>query len=273
MTVRLAEARPSRVVLNFTHHCALRCEWCYVPFETPRAEREIVVAIVERIATLEFRSLTLGGGDPFQYPFVPDVIRRAKGLGLNVHVDTHGRSFMPSAVNAKLATDYFDLVGLPLDGPTATVHDSIRTLPGHFDLVLRRLAWLKSLGVRVKLNTMVSQKNAAHLPELAQLVCHLSPWRWSIYQFWPLGPAHRVLNAYEIERGAFDCLAGEAAKHVRTNKLTVVEISDQLSRRATYPLVHHDGSVFAHSVSDPNSFSRVCSIFDVEARELIDDYC
>lgn len=268
-----ANERASRVVLNFAHRCALRCEWCYVPFETPRAERNIVVAIVERVAVLGFQALTLGGGDPFQYPFIADVIRRAKGLGLNVHVDTHGRSFSPTAANAELATDCLDLVGLPLDGPTTTVHNSIRGLPGHFELVLRRLEWLYGLGIRVKLNTMISRQNAAHLPDLARLVRDLSPWRWSIYQFLPLGPAQRVANAYEIGDATFAYLAHEASTHVGANKLTVVEISDQLSRRATYPLVHHDGSVFVHSGADPNSLTPVCSIFDSDARKMIDEAC
>ena len=112
----IVRERPTRVVLNFSHRCALNCEWCYVPFETARALRRVVTSVVDRVASLEFQTITFGGGDPFQYSYVGDLARRAKALGLGVHVDTHGKSLTASQANTLLVTEAIDLLGLPLVG-------------------------------------------------------------------------------------------------------------------------------------------------------------
>lgn len=266
-------SRPSRVVLNFTHKCALNCEWCYVPFGSSKAEPETVLAVVSRIADLGFTSITLGGGDPFQYSFIQSVIRLADSLRLSVHVDTHGRSLRQTAMNAEVITECVDLIGLPLDGSSAAIHDLMRGYIGHFDLLLRRLDWLAELGVRVKINTMISSQNISDLPALAHLVSALGPWGWSIYQFWPLGPAYPLADKHEVQADEFARRAEEAGAIVREGGSTIVEVSQQLRRRSTYPLVYHDGSVNLHSESHPNNLERIGSIFDDDARQKIDERC
>lgn len=265
--------RPSRVVLNFTHRCALNCEWCYVPFGSPKAERDTVLDIVSRVAGLGFTSITLGGGDPFQYSFIEEVIRRADHLGLSVHVDTHGRSLRQSAMNAGVITACVDLIGLPLDGPTAVVHDRMRGYVGHFDILMRRLEWLKRLGAKVKINSMISSQNVSDLPALARLVGTLAPWGWSIYQFWPLGPAQPVSEVYRIDVDEFSASAEEARSIVSGASTTVVEVSRQLRRRSTYPLVYHDGTINVHSGNEVNALVCIGSIFDADARAKIDERC
>lgn len=265
--------RPSRVVLNFTHRCTLNCEWCYVPFESSKAKQEVVLAIVSRIAELGFSSITLGGGDPFQYSFIEGVIRLAERLGLSVHLDTHGRSLRHSAANAAVITECVDLIGLPLDGPTAVIHDRMRRYPGHFDIVMQRLDWLKGLGTRVKINTVISSQNVLELAALARLVSSLAPWGWSIYQFWPLGPALPVAQTHEVMADEFAARTEEACAIVNRGGSTIVEVSKQLRRRSTYPLVYHDGSINVHSGMDANDLVCIGSIFDGDARDKIDDRC
>lgn len=265
--------RPSRVVLNFTHKCALNCEWCYVPFGSPKAERDTVLSVVSRIAELRFTAITVGGGDPFQYSFIRDVIKVAHDLGLSVHLDTHGRSLRLTADNAAVISECVDLIGLPLDGGRAEIHDQMRGYQGHFDIVMGRLEWLKGLDVRLKINTMISSQNVAELPSLARLVSKLDPWGWSIYQFWPLGPAQRVAREHEIGADDFAERAEEARGMVASAGGTVVEVSKQLRRRSTYPLVYQDGSINVHSGTDQNSLLCIGSIFDLDAREKIDYWC
>lgn len=244
-----------------------------MPFNTPKADQRVVLAVVERVADLGFSSITLGGGDPFQYPFIRGVIMLAKMQGLNVHVDTHGRSLTPTILNAEVMTTSVDLLGLPLDGPNAAIHDSMRGSLGHFDLVLRRFAWLQSLGVTVKINTMISGQNLGELTALAMLVHRLAPSRWSIYQFWPLGPAGEVSLIHSVDQSSFISFARDAKRLVEGNGVTAVEISEERDRHTTYPLIYHDGSVQVHSHDDLNAIITICSIFDESARAIIDDYC
>jgi MoaA/NifB/PqqE/SkfB family radical SAM enzyme len=263
---------PDRVVLNFSHRCALACEWCYVPFVSPPARAEVVLQIVERVQTLGFRSVTFGGGDPFQYAFIETVLRRAKDLNLFVHVDTHAKGLRPSQEMANLVSSCVDLLGLPLDGPTAEVHDDMRSAFGHFSLLRRRLEWLKSTAVHLKINTVVSARNATTLPELAQLVASIRPRRWSLYQYWPLGPGGAVNSKHHLDDALFRELSSQAAAIV-AGSTTVVEINSRESRRATYPIIHHDGTTFVHSRAPQEALQLVGSIFDDQVRDVIEELC
>lgn len=229
--------------------------------------------VVDRIAALGFSQLTLGGGDPFQYAFISDVACKAHGRGLFVHIDTHGKSLLPTQANTKLLTQFVDLVGLPLDGSSADIHDTMRGSRGHFELVRKRIEWLKVHGHRVKINTLVSAQNIDSLFALADFIAEISPSRWSLYQFWPLGPASSVSANHSIDDVLFLTLAHEAAERSASKTGMDVEVVGRQNRRSTYPIVHHDGSVFVHSGASAEFLTPVCSVFDANAREAIDTVC
>ena len=132
--------RTERIILNFAHRCALSCEWCYVPFGGAPAQVNMISAIVDRIAELGFRFLTIGGGDPFQYSFLPKILYQAKAASLFVHVDTHAKSMRQLPIIRKVLNEAVDLLGLPLDGSVAALHDEMRSAPGHFDIVNEDIA-------------------------------------------------------------------------------------------------------------------------------------
>jgi MoaA/NifB/PqqE/SkfB family radical SAM enzyme len=244
-----------------------------VPFQTPRAQRRVVEAIVDRVASLGFRNITFGGGDPFQYSYIGDLARRAKGAGLYVHIDTHGKSLAASQRTESILRDAVDLIGLPLDGPTREVHDGMRSSPGHFDAVVKRLRWLKRLPVPVKINTIVSRRNVDSIPELATFVENLAPWRWSIYQYMPLGPGASVERTHAMTAAEFESAQVTVSARLGPRAARLLEIADKDGRRSTYPIVHHDGTVFGHSSVDAGVMVPVCSIFEARARELINNAC
>ena len=264
---------PTRVVLNFSNRCALNCEWCYVSFGSVRAHREIVESVVDRVADLGFRVLTFGGGDPFQYSFIASVAERAKKCGLFVHIDTHAKSLRKSVENRSMLLNSVDLLGLPLDGSSAIVHDSMRGAPGHFSLVVDRIKWLNEIGVPFKINTMISRVNYEALPSMACLVSEVNPVRWSIYQYMPLGPAGRVSAKHQLDDADFEFSIKMLDRLIGAGFSVPVEVSNKYSRRQTYPIVQHDGTVSVHSGTDEGSMESVCSIFDAAARDVIDSIC
>lgn len=265
-------ARPSRAILNFAHRCAMKCEWCYVPFGTSSAQEPVLAKVVERIAELGFTRLTFGGGDPFQYRFIVSTLELAKTRGLFVHVDTHGLGLRETDETLALLRSTVDLLGLPLDGSSAAVHDEMRQSPGHYARCLRKVAWLGDFHSRLKLNTIVSKFNLTDLPALGSVVSSLRPSRWSIYQYWPVGPAAKVEGKHALAETAFL----EAAERVRTAFLVAditLEVNSAESRRNTYPIIHHDGEVFVHAAPPENSFLHLGSIFDDHTMERINATC
>lgn len=266
------QSRPSRAILNFAHRCAMNCSWCYVPFANLPAQKAVVMAAVARIAELGFTSITFGGGDPFQYSFIDDVVYFAKSSGLFVHVDTHGKGLVHSHENVVLLESAIDLVGLPLDGSTAVVHDAMRSSPGHFELILKRMQWIKKVNTKVKLNTVITSQNSHDLEQLARLVTELQPSRWSIYQYWPIGPGMRVAQSHGISDEDFSN-AGTFVTDQFLKHQTVVEVNGREARRDTYPIIHHDGAVMVHATRPDNNYVTLGTIFDQDILSKILQCC
>jgi hypothetical protein len=125
-----------------------------------------------------------------------------------------------------------------------------------------------------KINTLVSKQNVGSLLAMPQVISSLAPTHWSLYQFWPLGPAARVREEHVIDDEAFMVHATAVTAHANAEDRGIrPEVVGWFSRRATYPIVHHDGEVFVHSSSDPDALIYLCSIFEAHAREKIDAAC
>lgn len=220
--------------------------------------------MVERVAEIGFRVLTLGGGDPTSYPYWEAMVRSAKALGLVVHIDTNGIGLRGTDREARTIDEAVDLLGLPLDGPTALVHDAVRGTSGHFELIRRRASWVQGRATALKLNTIVVRENAHAVPDMAPLIREIDPSRWSLYHYWPLGPAHRTAAANDVP----DCTFAELCETISLQgPRSIIEFNPRRSRRLTYPIVTHDGAMAVHACDDPNAFLPLGSIFDAAVVE------
>ncbi|MBB3822249.1 MoaA/NifB/PqqE/SkfB family radical SAM enzyme [Xanthomonas arboricola] len=263
---------PTRLVLNFANRCALNCEWCYVPFGNVRAQKAIVLSVVNRAIELGFSAITFGGGDPFQYRYISELVQQAKAGNLHVHIDTHAMSLKETQENSELLENGVDLLGLPIDGQNNVIHDSMRSAPGHFAVLESRLRWLSAINVALKINTVASRNNIIHLPQVAHLVSKILPSRWSIYQYMPLGPGVVVSEKHLLEDSIFESTSSRCLDLLQETQV-IVEVNNSRVRRLTYPIAHHDGSVYIHSTPDPERLEFLCSIFDPLARSKIDSAC
>lgn len=262
---------PKRAIINFTKKCALNCEWCYVTFDSRSISKELVFSVVERLSELGFDSVTFGGGDPFQFKYIDLSIKRAKELGLFVHVDTHAITLMESQENSRLLEGCVDLLGLPLDGSTSEVHDRMRGSTGHHELIMKRLAWLSGRNISIKINTMVSSVNVSDLNELGNLISTLNPDRWSIYQYWPVGPAVKGAPRNALDVDKFQ--DGIREIDMKGFKNTVIEVNTTESRRRTYPILNHLGEVYVHHEHPVDDFKFVGKIFDSDILGKISALC
>lgn len=245
----------------------MNCEWCYIPFVRGPPEPSICRRVVARVAELGFQVITIAGGDPLSYDFLPALITGAKRDGLKVHVDTNGIGTRRANITLAQIADQVDLLGLPLDGPSAEIHDRMRSARLHFALVMTLLTQLATSMERVKINTIVSALNAAEVSKMVDLIGGISPSRWSLYQYWPLSLGKRVASEHSISTERFMLVAGGIAAAMGN---VLLESNPLPSRRLTYPFVSHDGIAYVHDKADFSAYQVVGSIFeDTTARTLL----
>lgn len=262
---------PKRAIINFTKKCALSCEWCYVPFGSQSISKELLSSVVKRLRDLGFDSVTFGGGDPFQFKHLDFIIKEAKEIGLFVHVDTHAITLLENQKNAGLLESYVDLLGLPLDGSTGEVHDRMRGSTGHYELIMSRLNWLRDRSISIKINTIISSINVSDLKELGKLMSSLSPNRWSIYQYWPVGPARKAASENALDVNQFR--ENISVINLKEFNNTVIEVNTAESRRKTYPILNHLGEVYVHHEYPVDDFEFVGQIFDTNISDKISVLC
>ena len=239
----------------------MSCEWCYVPFAGERPDPAVCKRIIERSAAIGFEVFTFGGGDPFLYQFLPELIALAKNRGLFVHVDTNGIGLQCTQATISLLTEGIDLLGLPLDGPRADIHDRMRSSESHFGLALDRLSWLRPFMAKIKINTFVSKGNIYTIPEMVPLIARLGPSRWSLYQYWPLSHGKTAMTRHLISDEQFSSMTEKLPAIIDGVR---VEVNSLSVRRLTYPFVSHDGTIYIHDETDYSSYRILGPIFDDE---------
>ena len=142
--------------------------------------------MVEALAAAGFDKINFAGGEPTLCPWLPDLIRRAKELGMTTSIVTNGSRLTPEWLDgvagsldwAALSIDTVDPRKLEQMGRTT------RGGPlGKGDYLLT-IELLKDRGVRLKINTVVTQTNCDE--DLTALIAKALPERWKLLQVLPV---------------------------------------------------------------------------------------
>jgi MoaA/NifB/PqqE/SkfB family radical SAM enzyme len=123
---------------------------------------------------LQVLHLTLSGGEPLAHPDFLRLGARARELGFVVRVKSNGHALRGEM--ARRIRDEVDpyLVEVSLHGANAATHDRQTRVPGSFDRLLANLAGMRSLGLRVKLNSTLTAWNEGEIAEMFALADSLS---------------------------------------------------------------------------------------------------
>ena len=174
--------------------CNMRCEFCFATFRDiapamlPKGHlgRDGSLAVVESLAQAGFRKLNFAGGEPTLCPWLPDLIGRAKDLGLTTSVVTNG---------SLISGEWLDTVAGQLDWAAVSI-DSVepdtllrtgrttRNGPMTAEDYLHLVGALKERCIRVKVNTVVSRSNLHE--DLSEFIIDARPERWKLLQVLPV---------------------------------------------------------------------------------------
>jgi len=159
-------------VWELTLRCNLRCMHCGATAGRPRAD-ELTAAKVLRVAdelvALPAGEVTLMGGELFLRPDWLPVAERLREGGVQVVIFTNGTLVTPERI-AQLRTLQPRTIGTSVDGGRATVHDTIRGVPGVFDATWSAIDDLQAAGLCVSVITTLTRRNLYELPAIARLL-------------------------------------------------------------------------------------------------------
>lgn len=164
--------------IALTYRCNCACAFCYAgcgcTANPAGSQDEMSYAETTRILDILFYeakvpSVSFTGGEPTLVPYLPELIRYAKDLGMRVNLITNGTRISKEFAR-KLADYGLDSAQVSLEGVTAAVHDSLVSLPGAFDLSTAAVHHLTEAGIVTHTNTTITRMNIQECLEMPRFV-------------------------------------------------------------------------------------------------------
>lgn len=272
--MRIANQVPS-VNYHLWKPCNMKCGFCFATFQDihshilPKGHlgREDCLSVVESLAQAGFEKINFAGGEPTLCPWLPDLIRWAKILGLTTSVVTNG---------SRLTEEWLDNVNGSLDWVALSI-DSVypntlswigrttRSGPMSEQDYLGAIGILKKHNVRVKINTVVTQGNLQE--NLADFITKAGPERWKLLQVLPVkGQNDHTVGEHVVSAVEFDDYV-QSNRWVEAHGITVVPESNDLMT-GSYVMVDPAGRFF-DNVAGTHTYRR--SIIEGGVEEALRD--
>ena len=199
--------RPFLVLVELTRACELACRHCRAEAKRERDPDELttteIAAILDDLGSLGSPRpiVVFTGGDPLMRPDLIELVRHGVDAQLAVAVAPAGTPHATPAVLGELRRAGVSTVSFSLDGARASTHDSFRLTQGSFNWTVAACTAARRAGLRVQLNTTVTEETAHELPEVLDLARRLGVGLWSVFFLVPMGrgKALRPLSAEGIE--------------------------------------------------------------------------
>jgi pyruvate-formate lyase-activating enzyme len=169
----VAEGSPTGIApvlqVHPTRRCNIACAHCYSgsgPTAREELPLELLSACLEDAAALGYRQLAVSGGEPLLFRPLPELLARARALGMLTTVTTNGmllteRRWEPLA-------GVVDVLAVSIDGRPEE-HDEIRRHDGAFARTVSNLELVRSSGTPFGLIFTLTQHNADSLESVVRL--------------------------------------------------------------------------------------------------------
>jgi radical SAM protein len=192
--------RPFITIWESTFACDLACKHCRANSEIFRSLEELqeeeAKELLNQIKDFGFPPpiFIITGGDPFKRDDIFSIAEYGKLIGIPV-------SFSPS-VTPLFTDDKIELmkkvgvkaVSLSLDGPDEKTHDEFRGVDGVFRRTIDIWEKLKKAGIKVQINTTVTQLNKEKIADIFEIVAKMNPMTWSLFFLVKVGRAEDKLQ-------------------------------------------------------------------------------
>lgn len=159
------------VLLELTYACNLNCSFCYndLALKGERLSLAEYETLLRDLANMGVLNLTLSGGEPLAHPEFFRIGALARELGFAVRIKSNGHALRPDV--ALRIRDVIDplVIDVSLHGAQAETHDKQTRVVGSFDRLLKNLAGMREVGLRVRVNTTLTRWNENELEDMFRI--------------------------------------------------------------------------------------------------------
>lgn len=237
-----------RVCWNITNRCNEQCSFCFR--DTSREELSLAdnLVIANKLIESGVEHIAFSGGEALLYPYIDELISYIYSSNISTTLITN--TLLLSYDRLLQLSKHLDWLAIPID--------SLQYIPGmrnklHYQNVNQVLQMISpNMGLKVKINTVVTRMNYTMLNEIYQSVISRYPIieRWNLFEFSPLRDTSEE-NKYifeidsQIDNIVESWLHQLNAKH---SKLSI-KYKHQYTLENAYVVIAPNGDVVSNSTT------------------------
>ena len=244
--------------------CNMRCRFCFATFQDVKQEMRLpkghlpeqdCIAIVDKLAQAGFEKINFAGGEPTLCKWLPDLIEQAKRHGMVTSIVSNG---------SRITTEWLDGLNGSLDWLALSIDTvdpetmkrvgrTVRAKPITEEGYLEKIGAIKQLGIRLKINTVVTSETWQE--DFTNFIRLAKPERWKILQVLPVrGQNDGHIADLEITTEQFEAYV-QRNRIVEDDEIIVVPENNELMT-TSYIMVDPAGRFFdndrgTHTYSRP----------------------
>ena len=140
------------VSFEITNCCNLHCIHC-MNDSTQKSSNiglpwEKMTVLIDELYENDFSEIYISGGEPTQYPFFRQLIKKTKSLGMLTLVATNAYDIEPYLEDIK---KYVDVVFVSIDGISET-HNHFRGVPDAYQKTIANISRMVELNIPVRIS-------------------------------------------------------------------------------------------------------------------------
>lgn len=180
---RAADERyqPIYAVWEITLACDLACRHCGSRAGHDRPDElttEECLDLVDQMADLGVREVSLIGGEAYLRDDWTDIVRRIRERGMMALLTTGGRGLTPERAR-EAAEAGLQSTSVSVDGVEAT-HDRLRGVKGSHRAAFEAFRNLRDAGIKVSANTQINRLSMPELPAVLESIIEAGIHSWQI---------------------------------------------------------------------------------------------
>lgn len=173
----------SRIRLDITNKCNLRCTYCHAQSSGTPFTKEELIKLIHESSKMNCTQFSILGGEPFMSQDLFLLVKECKG---DVFISTNGHFFTKDNIQKIRENPNIKIFRISLDGTKS--HNKLR-IGSDYNIVVEGIRKVnKELPyIKIEIRSAVNKESYKELPELYCILKTLKIDRWKIIPLWIKG--------------------------------------------------------------------------------------
>ncbi|OLS20423.1 MAG: Cyclic pyranopterin monophosphate synthase [Candidatus Heimdallarchaeota archaeon LC_3] len=230
------------VNIHLTRACNYRCKFCFAHFNDEKGVLSFDdwKFIIDQLFLHGTEKITFVGGEPLLYHDIEKLLKFTHEKGITTCIVTNG-----SLIREKFLYDNnqnLDWIGFSIDSSNENTERLLgrkmynSNIHAHINYILGLIPLIKQLGIRIKINTVITKLNWKE--SMQSLMKELNPDRWKVFQVLHIfGENDAFLKEYSVNEKEFN--------HFINNHKNLNPIKEtNCDMRGSYIMIDNKGRFF-----------------------------